>query len=252
MKKLLGCFLCVMLLVFGASSVGAAVIDLTSTGTDIYNFQGGTDGSLWRVIQSDPTGTGVYEPFLRYQDSPSEIGMNTDYKPPPYDDKMPATKYTRSVLFADLGVIDVGGTDYWSFTLDFNEPGTDTRFLSFDNFDIYQGATAYETDYTTLGTALFDSADTVLTDYWLASSGSGKDDIEFLIPVVANAQPYMYFYIQSGGYDGYDPLGRDWTSNAGFEEVRTTGIPSVPEPATMLLLGSGLFGLVGFRKKFKK
>ena len=29
-------------------------------------------------------------------------------------------------------------------------------------------------------------------------------------------------------------------------------IPSVPEPSTMLLVGSGLIGLVGFRRKFKK
>jgi hypothetical protein len=251
----------VILLLFGVSSVGATVIDLTGTGTDIYNFQGGTDGSLWRVIQTEPTGTGVYQPFLRYQESPAEIGLNTDLKPPPYDDKMPATKYTRSVLFADLGVVDVGGTNYWSFTVDFNEPGTDTRFLSFDNFDIYQGSVPNAGNISELG-LLFDSADTVLTDYWLASSGSGKDDIEFLIPVQAWTEPYMYLFIQSGAYDGigepFDPLypeGRDWTANAGFEEIRTTGIspPAVPEPATMLLFGSGLIGLGLFgRKRFKK
>ena len=32
----------------------------------------------------------------------------------------------------------------------------------------------------------------------------------------------------------------------------TMGAQTVPEPATLLLFGSGLIGLVGFRKKFKK
>jgi hypothetical protein len=51
------------------------------------------------------------------------------------------------------------------------------------------------------------------------------------------------------GVTSFNVVEISFGGSAGLDNVNST---PVPEPATMLLLGTGLVGLVGFRKKFKK
>jgi hypothetical protein len=83
----------------------------------------------------------------------------------------------------------------------------------------------------------------------------------FLLVKDGNQTPAWYLFdLYALLWNGTDDLELDefWPDQGAISHVSLyggegEGTPPVPEPATMLLLGSGLVGLAGFgRKKFKK
>jgi hypothetical protein len=99
----------------------------------------------------------------------------------------------------------------------------------------------------------------------IAGTSDTKEWIELDIsdpftPVAGEFQEATFIYTASSLDPKYSRLGINLVvSGAGsggqilFDDVRLDASPAVPEPATMLLLGSGLIGVGAFvRRKFKK
>jgi hypothetical protein len=209
------------LVAFSNRAAADTMFDLSTAGSSAT-----INGAIYTQGDIQSAGTGVFMPFLRIQNTPTEEGFNTDFRPLPMDD-VKSDPHTHSLNLGDMGLVNINGTHYREFHLDLNQvQSTGSSLISLDKVQIFLGSAPDLNNYPNLGTLIFDQgANWVLLDSML-SHGSGQSDMSLDVPDSLFTGPNQWVYL-------YSHFGDHNASNDGFEEWAA----NTPEPSTMVLAG---------------
>lgn len=235
-KKLLPAIILVAL----SNAAFGILLDLGSSGS------GSAGGAFFSTTSIQPTGTGVFQPFMTVQNSGTEQGYNSSTDN--FDTKR-SPQWNHEIKVSDLQVTMLNNAAYYGFVVDINEPnGGGQSTISLDALRIWTSSTLQSSSSTdalghfngSLGNLVFDFGDNTVK-YDDQQHGSGSGDLNMFVPVdlFANANPndYVYMYQRWGGVAN---------SEGGFEETAiaggTTAVPEVPAawPVMALLAAIGV------------
>lgn len=239
-----------------------SVIDLTAAATLAVNYQ----GAIFAQTSLQPTGTGVFDPFVRIQGKGTEAGYNTDARPVEFQTK-DENHWTHSLPLNSLSTVEFKGTQYYQFTLDINEQGNTTGAkLSMDQFQIFLGnsgsLTGFNDGFGSNSVLVYDldagpkGNTAVNLNAALNPPGSGVADLNVYVPVKDFAgigSQFSFVYL-------YSSFGTPYASDAGFEEwsaLQNVGSTPTPPPPTSVPVPGGLvLGLIAvgtcFGRSFRR
>jgi len=201
--------------------------------------------ALFTAIKIGPTGTGVFQPFLRIQqagNNTTELGYNSNNIT---DDAKPPVNFTHDLPFSSLVTVNIGGINYYQFYLDMAQSGAQPT-IDLTKFDLgigpasqsVVGATTAPT-FTLLAWSL-GAHDITMTD---VNPGNGFADVQIDIPTAAFGATTSGNVILYAGFSN---------ANSSFEEFGTFPNRVPDSGATVALLGLAMIGLAAFRAKFRK
>jgi uncharacterized repeat protein (TIGR01451 family) len=184
------------------------------------------------------SGTGLFDPFVRLQGSPTEAGYNTCSQNSCGGDvtefQTKPGSWTHAILASAIPVVDCGGdlvgTLCWELFNDINE-GNSAKYISLNEVEVWLTTNANITDYdATTGfagaTQIYDFTGSILIHD--VNQGSGRGDLRYLIPVQPFAAGDLFvLYSKWGTTTGAAPDGKTWGSEGGFEEWKVRKAPNV-------------------------
>lgn len=245
------------------TNAAVLAVDLSSTATNSGTITSGGNTLTFVFDQTQPSGTGVLNSFLRIQKNHNEQGYNTNATKV-FDNK--GGNFTRDVQFGELQSTD----GFYQFVLDIGEPGNNGSLLSLDGLKLFSSTTGGQSSQSVdpngnangiSGTLLWDM-DATVDNYVLLDAkrngkpGNGVSDMLLKVPKTVfagqNANNYFVlwsrFGLQANATSGSGSAGtyEEW---AFLTASSSSGPNEIPEPMSLLLIGTGLLGFAATRRR---